>query len=271
MARTARHAPPVVAIAVMTTWRQQVQAARGGLLAGFDAYRESVVLAAADPRFDLALEAATPIEGFTSPAELSLLYHLAVHAPGPGRVVEIGSYLGRSTVVLARACADTGAAPVVAVDPHTAALGIEGRPPRDTKGDFLANVQRAGVAEHVQLEHATSVEAAGRWGGEPVKMQFVDGWHTREAVLEDVGSWAPFFTPEACVVFDDFMVCDGVREAVRELQAAGTLGRRGVIVGKMAAYGPPEVLARVPVPPGGRLLGRLDGERLERLVGIAAR
>jgi predicted O-methyltransferase YrrM len=249
----------------------QVAALGQGLRAGFDAYREQLVLAGSDGRFTAALAAGSAIEGFTTPAELSLLYHVALHAPDEGRVVEIGSYLGRSTVVLARACADAGASPVVAVDPHTAALGIDGRPPRDTKADFLDNVHRAGVAEQVQLEHATSVEAAARWGGEPVKMQFVDGWHTREAVLEDVGSWAPWFTPRVCVVFDDFMVSSGVRQAVRELRASGALPGHGVVVGKMIAYVPREVLARIPVPPGGRLLGRLDGDRLERVVGIAAR
>jgi hypothetical protein len=255
----------------MTRLSAHLGASRAALLAGFDAYREGLVLARSDARFNAALSAAQPIEGFTTPAELSLLYHLAVQGRGDGRIVEIGSYLGRSTVVLARACADTGALPVVAVDPHTAALGIEGRPPRDTKNDFLANVDQAGVADHVQLEHTTSVEAAKRWSGEPVRMEFVDGWHTREAVLEDVGSWAEWFTPDVCVVFDDFMVSDGVRQAVKQLQASDVLPERGVIVGKMAAYGPPDVLEGIPVPPGGRLLGRLAPERLERVVKLAAR
>ena len=74
--------------------------------AGLDAYRERVVLERSDPRFAAALERAAPVEGYTTPAELSLLYHLAVAADGPGRIVEIGSYLGRSTIVLASACAE---------------------------------------------------------------------------------------------------------------------------------------------------------------------
>ena len=45
---------------------------------------------------------------------------------------------------------------------------------------------------------------------------------------------------------------DGVRQAVRELQADGILRREGVVVGKMAAFGPPELLAHAPAPPGGR-------------------
>ena len=83
-----------------------LSAALEGVRTGFDAYRERLVQEGSDPRFEHALELATQIEGFTTPIELSALYHLALAAPAPGRVVEIGSYLGRSTVVLARAAAD---------------------------------------------------------------------------------------------------------------------------------------------------------------------
>jgi len=229
------------------------------------------VLGRADPRFAAALARAAPVEGFTTPGELSLLYHLAVAAGGPGRIVEIGSYLGRSTVVLASAVADTGREPVVAIDPHTAALMIEGLPPRDTRNEFLANLRTAGVRDHVTLVRDYSVRAAEEWEGEPIRLHFVDGWHTREAVLEDVGGWAQWFTPDAVAVFDDYLTSDGVRQAIRELQADGILRREGVVVGKMAAFGPPHLLAQAPAPPGGRALMRLGDDRRERVIKLAER
>jgi len=249
----------------------QVSAAFAGLRAALDAYREQIVLGHAEPRFRAALERAAPVEGFTTPGELSLLYHLAVAATGPGRVVEIGSYLGRSTIVLASAVADTNREPVVAIDPHTAALMIEGLPPRDTRNEFLANLTTAGVREHVELIRDYSVRAAAVYDGTPIRLHFVDGWHTREAVLEDVGEWAQWFTPDAVAVFDDYLTSDGVRQAVRELQADGILRREGVVVGKMAAFGPPELLAAAPAPPGGRALMRLGDDRRERLIKLAER
>ena len=249
----------------------QVRAGVAGLIAAFDAYREQVVLGRADPRFNAALEAAGPVSGYTTPAELSLLYHLAVAADGPGRVVEIGSYLGRSTIVLARAVADTNREPVVAVDPHTAALGIENLPPRDTRAEFLANLTTAGVRDNVELVRDYSVRAAADWDGAPIRLHFIDGWHTREAVREDVGCWADCFTPDAVVVFDDYMVFDGIRQAVRELQADGKLRTEGVVVGKMAAFGPPHLLQQAPAPPGGRALMRIPDGRRERLIQLAAR
>ena len=116
-------------------------------------------------------------------------------------------------------------------------------------------MRSAAVSDVVRLLHATSVDAARGWSGDAVQMLFVDGWHTREAVLEDVRSWAPFMSEQRVVAFDDYMVSEGVRGGVRELQDEGVVPREGLVVGKLAAFGPRDVLSRVPTPPGGRLLG----------------
>lgn len=244
----------------MPSVAQHARALRQGLWTGADAYRERIILDAADPGFDGAWERASQIDGYTTRAELALLYHAVLVTPDPGIIVEIGSYLGRSTVVLASAVADSGRGRVVAVDPHTRALGIPDLPEHDTRLEFLANMERAGVAEHIDLKHAYSVDAAAAWDGEPIRVHFVDGWHSRDAVVEDVSHWAPYLAPQALVVFDDYMVYDGVRQGVQDLHEAGTLRRDGVVVGKMAAFGPPELLERLPIPPGGRLIGRMAGK-----------
>jgi predicted O-methyltransferase YrrM len=232
-------------------------------------YRENHVLKRSDPGFSAALDLASRVEGFTAPVELSLLYHLAC-APVKGRIVEIGSYLGRSTVILASAAARQEREPVVAVDPHTAALGIEGEQPRDTRAEFLSNLERASLASHVQLLHKTSAEAAREWKGDPVRLLFVDGWHSREAVLEDARGWAPFLVGDACVVFDDFLPFPGVRSAVRELRSKGVLAGRSLIVGKMVAHGPEWLMRSVPAPPGARLVSRLGDRPLDLAIKLLA-
>jgi len=259
----------------MPSVAQHARALRQGLLTGADAYRERLVLEASDPRFGDAWQRAQSVTGYTTRAELSLLFHGALVTPDPGVIVEIGSYLGRSTIVLASAVAATGRGRVVAVDPHTRALGISDLPEHDTRQEFLDNLERAGVSDHVELRHMLSVEAAAQWQGEPIRMHFVDGWHSRDAVIEDVSHWAPYLTEHALVVFDDYMATDEVRSGVQELHEAGVLRRDGVVVGKMAAFGPPEVLAQLPVPPGGRLLGRVAGRfnpgARERAIHMGAR
>jgi predicted O-methyltransferase YrrM len=247
-----------------------IGAAAAGLRTGLSSYRSQVVMRRADPGLRPALDAAAHVDGYTSELELSLLYHLARAADGPGRVIEIGSYLGRSTIVLARAAIDSGREPVVAVDPHTSALGFEGEQVVDTKEQFLSNIREAGVESHVDLRHRTSTDAARDWDGEPVRLHFVDGWHTHEAVLEDVRSWKPFFTDRCCVVFDDYLPIPGVRAGVDELAAAGEIGPARLIVGKMVAFGPADILRAVPAPPGARTLSRVNPKMLDIAVKALA-
>src|SRR6218665_2768997 len=103
----------------MPSVAQHARALRQGLWTGADAYREGLVLEASEPGFVDAWTRAESIGGDTTRAELRLLSPPALVAPGSGLVVEIGSYLGRSTVVLAAAVAVSGRGRVVAVDPHT--------------------------------------------------------------------------------------------------------------------------------------------------------
>jgi hypothetical protein len=118
--------------------------------------------------------------------------------------------------------------------------------------------------------HKTSAEAAREWQEDPVRLLFVDGWHSREAVLEDARGWAPFLVPDACVVFDDFLPFPGVRTAVRELRSEGVVKGRGLIVGKMAAFGPPRLLRSVPAPPGARLLPLMGDRSLDLVIRLLA-
>ena len=248
----------------------QLNAAVAGLRAGLDAYREHVVLAQADPRFQAALERSAHAAGFTTPGELSLLYHLAIAADGPGRIVEIGSYAGRSTIVLAQAAIDTQREPVVAIDPHEVPpMGHTDQ--RDLHEEFLDNVERAGVGSYVTPVRDYSTNAAANYDGTPIRMHFVDAVHSREAVLEDVGRWAQWFTPDVIAVFDDYLTSPGVSQGIRELQEQGLLRRDGLTVGKMAAFGPPHLLAKAPAAPGGRALMRLKDDRRERLIRLAER
>ena len=102
------------------------------------------------------------------------------------------------------------------------------------------------------------------------RLLFVDGLHTREAVLADVHAWMSYFTPGCHVIFDDFLPFPEVRQAVRELRASGAVPGKGLIVGKMAAFGPAEALRRVPAPPGARLLSRLDDRVLDFAIKLLA-
>jgi predicted O-methyltransferase YrrM len=228
-------------------------------------YRDNSVLRRSSPGFEPALEAAMRIPGFTSPLELSLLYHASLALPGHGRVVEIGSYLGRSTIVLAAAASVAGRSPIAAVDPHTGDLTHPHFERLDTREQFLRNMEGAGMADRVLLVQETSVEAANSWPGDPVELLFIDGLHTHDAVLADVQQWSRYLVSGACVVLDDYLVYPEVRSAVRELRGSGWLGGSAVIVGKMIAFASPQFLSRLPLPAGAHVIARLGERSIDRL------
>ena len=86
-----------------------------------------------------------------------------------GEIVEIGSFKGKSTVMLASVAAHYGRGKVVAIDPHTAPARTD---PTIAAGastfeDFLASVGSAGLAEQVEIHRAPVLLRRGR-GGVPV-------------------------------------------------------------------------------------------------------
>ena len=64
---------------------------------------------------------------------------------------------------------------------------------------------------------------------EPIRLLFIDGLHTYEAVAADIRDWAPRVVPGGIIVFDDYMNPDptfGVKRAVDEMVASGIVEPR---------------------------------------------
>lgn len=132
------------------------------------AVRATVEAALEDPAFTQAWDDLFA-PGWLDRPVARLLHGLARAGPGHGDVVEIGSYLGRSTIILARGLQARGHGRLVAIHPHQGQL-VRGQhsdgPPPDTWGLFLANLAIAGVREVVQPVKATSAEASANAGAQ---------------------------------------------------------------------------------------------------------
>lgn len=133
--------------------------------------------------------------------EGTALFEAASSIP-PGPIVEIGSYCGRSTVLLAAAAERTGSH-VFTIDHH---LGSEehqpgegffdpdlfdpriGRP--NTLPHLLETLQRAGVRHLVTAVVGSSAALARMWT-RPIALVFIDGGHSAEAADADYEGWAP--------------------------------------------------------------------------------
>jgi predicted O-methyltransferase YrrM len=159
------------------------------------------------------------VEGWSYRQDLALLYQLARHVPGDGVILEIGSYKGMSTIALAYGARHGGRERVHTVDPHTGdrqALEWTGVDEIRSEEDFRRNIRKAGVEDMVVAYTMRSNELAERWSGEPIRVLFVDGWHSYDAVTDDIRHWAPLVTPSGVVVVDDYYNYDEVHAAVSD-------------------------------------------------------
>jgi predicted O-methyltransferase YrrM len=127
--------------------------------------------------------------------------------------VEIGSFRGRSTIVL-RHAAPPGVE-VVAIDPH----GGGDRGPREIAPDaglgeadheaFHANLRRAGVEGGVRHVRRMSQDALGEVEGE-VELLYVDGAHRYRPARADIERWGARVAPGGTMLVHDAYNAVGV-------------------------------------------------------------
>jgi hypothetical protein len=96
---------------------------------------------------DAAWEA--PVPGYLLENEARFLGVLATLTPAQGAIVEIGSYRGRSAVMLAKIAAHYGLGPVVAVDPHNSPILVnpDGSNDKSSYQDLWHAIRHAGIED----------------------------------------------------------------------------------------------------------------------------
>lgn len=151
--------------------------------------------------------------------------------PG-GAIVEIGSFRGRSTIVLALAAPDT--VKVIAIDPHAGndrgpqeIVGFEHEADDDHRV-FLDNLDAAGVRDRVTHLRAFSTEALAEYDG-PVDVLYIDGAHRYAPARTDIKRWGERVEAGGTLLIHDSFSSVGVTLAIgREL----VFGRRFRYVGR---------------------------------------
>jgi hypothetical protein len=142
--------------------------------------------------FDTTLDALANVEGWLRDGQAHALWRAAREVEAPATIVEIGSYHGRSTIVLASAA--TVGVDVVAIDPHA---GNDRGPGEwhgsaaDGEGDhrrFTENLRAARVDDRVVHVREFSQRAHGAVRGD-VAMLYVDGAHGYPPAKSDIEDW----------------------------------------------------------------------------------
>lgn len=126
--------------------------------------------------------------------------------PAGGRIVEIGSYHAKSTIVLATAAGDT--VEVVAIDPHA---GTDRAPGEWTSGaaagvsdheHFEQNLAAAGVRHRVQHVREFSHAAHSAVTGD-IDLLYVDGAHRYKPASADITGWGVRVRPGGLMLIHD--------------------------------------------------------------------
>ncbi|HUP84191.1 MAG TPA: class I SAM-dependent methyltransferase [Acidimicrobiales bacterium] len=167
--------------------------------------------------FTTTLGAVASVEGWMTDAQARRLWDASSALRPPATIVEIGSFQGRSTIVLA-----TAAAPgveVVAIDPHAG----NDRGPQELEGfadaargdhdAFVANLEAAGVRHRVRHLRAFSSDALADVAGE-IDVLYIDGAHRYRPALEDIRRWGERVRDGGTLLVHDSFSSVGVTLAI---------------------------------------------------------
>ena len=157
------------------------------------------------------------VEGWMTPAQARRLWSCARTVPAQGTIVEIGSFRGRSMIVLASAA--DASVELVAIDPHAGndrgpqeISGFEAEAATDNEV-FLANLQRAGVRHRVRHVRKFSDDAIGDVPGQ-IDLLYIDGAHRMKPALSDIRRWGAKVKPGGDLLIHDSFSSVGVTAAL---------------------------------------------------------
>lgn len=179
--------------------------------------------------------------GRLTPREVRFLALLGAIPTVEGTTLEIGSFRGKSTVVLARSAMLSNQPPIVAVDPFIydptdPACSRAGRSPgRDLPNPgrdvFWSNLAKADVTEHVEFHEGFSSELAAAWPPQrKIRLLWIDGDHSYSGTKTDFDLFRPFLADGAIVALHDVLHrCAGpVRVFAEDMLLSPHFGAAGV-------------------------------------------
>ncbi len=179
-----------------------------------------------------ALQLSRRVPGFLGDSEARFLGLLAACTPASGVIVEIGSFKGKSTVLLASVAAHYALGPVVAIDPHTAPSVTDPKitPGSSTFEEFVGALRSAKVEDGVEIQRAYSRDAAKGWS-RPIRLLWIDGDHTFEGAQEDFALFSPYLSKGAIVAMHDALhAYEGpIRVFVEQILRSDNFGPAGFV------------------------------------------
>lgn len=167
-----------------------------------------------EPSREVAIKLSRMIRGWLTPREAGALFDLGHGCPAAA--VEIGSFMGKSTVCIGWGVKMSRSGKLWSVDPHSGSPEHKGylRRSMGTYPSFRNNVHRAGLADVVMPLVMRSAQAVSQFEDGTVGFVFVDGDHDRTG--EDIDLWTPKLVPGGAIAVHDSIGHEGQWAGVKE-------------------------------------------------------
>jgi hypothetical protein len=189
--------------------------------------------------FDEVFASVADVAGWMTRAQAQRLWDRSSELAASARIVEIGSFQGRSAIVLASAAPDGVA--MTTIDPH----GGNDRGPNEIAGyadeaeqdhqTFLANLERAGVRDRIEHVREFSDAALPHVPGQ-IDLLYIDGAHRFGPASNDIRRWGAKVAPGGTMLIHDSFSSVGVTLALLVTTFFGSRFRYQGRSGSMAEY-----------------------------------
>ncbi len=163
--------------------------------------------------FGAAWSAVADVKGWMTEGQGRMLWRCAAEVPQAGKIVEIGSYHGRSAIIIGRSADPT--VHIDAIDPHAGndrgpqqVVGTKDEGETD-HGIFHLNLERAGVSEQIRHVREPSQIAHGSVEG-TIDFLYVDGAHGYRPAMTDIRDWGKRVKPTGKMLIHDSFSAVGV-------------------------------------------------------------
>ena len=159
------------------------------------------------------------VKGYLIEGDVKYLWDLAQTLPKNGSYLEIGSWMGLSSILVANSllanlnfgakiyCVDTWRGS----EEHQDMKVIQEDKLFET---FLSNIEEAGVSGLITPVREKSVDAARKFAPSSLDILFIDGDHSFEGCYADLIAWTPKVKPGGRILGHDAAESCGAYEAV---------------------------------------------------------
>ncbi|MHA2283344.1 MAG: class I SAM-dependent methyltransferase [Promethearchaeota archaeon] len=140
----------------------------------------------------------------------------------PKTILEIGTFIGFSTAIMAQALKDIGEGTIHSIDPNIAHHST--RIPSIHARKMLENLgldgyvhMHEGFFSEPRKGNESSIPVLGKVASDflpPINLAFIDGDHETAAVLQDFMLSLPLLSPNATIIFHDTKNWTSVRQAI---------------------------------------------------------